>query len=316
MRSLGYVSQIGRHWTHGTFPNKPQRCFSTLVIQAKGVTRLWPEVRHHVGIDPTWCRPPAEFHSLTYDVGRVFVDESDSLPASHHHLRGGRLLQGTVEALATQPICSIRDVVDDRRRPLRPGDAHGSLDNHLRLARTGVSHLVYRRSLLGGAPLAQGTVYLLLSKRTADRLAVALITYIAIASTFVVTTPILVELAEPNRLSGEVMAWQWVRLFSPLVNLYAVVFLIGGAIWSAWRYRRLGDASSRVLGNALIAVGAILPGVGGGFARAGIVEVLYVTELIGLLLIWAGYRVIVGDRVISIHRTQRQIKAPSVTKTT
>ena len=171
-------------------------------------------------------------------------------------------------------------------------------------------------ALLGGAPLAQGTVYLLLSKRTADRLAVALITYIAIASTFVVTTPILVELAEPNRLSGEVMAWQWVRLFSPLVNLYAVVFLIGGAIWSAWRYRRLGDASSRVLGNALIAVGAILPGVGGGFARAGIVEVLYVTELIGLLLIWAGYRVIVGDRVISIHRTQRQIKAPSVTKTT
>ena len=149
MRSLGYVSQIGRHWTHGTFPNKPQRCFSTLVIQAKGVTRLWPEVRHHVGIDPTWCRPPAEFHSLTYDVGRVFVDESDSLPASHHHLRGGRLLQGTVEALATQPICSIRDVVDDRRRPLRPGDAHGSLDNHLRLARTGISHLIYRRCSSG-----------------------------------------------------------------------------------------------------------------------------------------------------------------------
>ncbi len=165
-------------------------------------------------------------------------------------------------------------------------------------------------ALLGGAPLAQGTVYLLLPRRIADRLAVALVTYVAIASAFVVATPIISELVEPNRLSGEVMAWQWVRLFSPLINLYAVVFLIGGAIWSAWRYWRIGDASSRVLGNVLIAVGAILPGIGGGFARAGTIEVLYVMELIGLLLIWAGYRAISGDRVIPIHRAQKHTAAP------
>jgi hypothetical protein len=51
-------------------------------------------------------------------------------------------------------------------------------------------------------------------------------------------------------------------------------------------------------------VGAILPGVGGSFARAGRVEVLYVTELIGLLLIWAGYRQIVADRAVSVHESQ------------
>ncbi len=161
-------------------------------------------------------------------------------------------------------------------------------------------------ALLGGAPLAQGTVYLLLPRRIADRFAVALITYIAVASVFVISTPMVADSIEPNRLSGEVMAWQWVRLLSPLVNLYAVVFLIGGAIWSAWRYWRRGDASSRVLGNILIAVGAILPGVGGSFARLGKVEVLYVMELIGLLLIWAGYRTIVGDRVVPIHISQKQ----------
>ena len=171
-------------------------------------------------------------------------------------------------------------------------------------------------ALLGAGPLAQGTVYLLLARRIADRLAVALVTYVAVASAFVVATPILYELAEPNRLSGDVMAWQWVRLFSPLVNLYAVVFLIGGAIWSAWKYWRRGDASSRVLGNVLIAVGAILPGIGGSFARAGVIEVLYVTELIGLLLIWAGYRAIVGDRVVSIHRTQRRSTATAKTEST
>lgn len=170
-------------------------------------------------------------------------------------------------------------------------------------------------ALLGAGPLAQGTVYLLLPRRIADRLTVALVTYVAIASAFVVTTPLLYDLAEPNRLSGDVMAWQWVRFFSPLVNLYAVVFLIGGAIWSAWRYWRRGDASSRVLGNALIAVGAILPGVGGSFARAGVIEVLYVTELVGLALIWAGYRVITGDRAASIHREQRGVGAPHTSET-
>ena len=32
------------------------------------------------------------------------------------------------------------------------------------------------------------------------------------------------------------------------------------------------------------------PGIGGTFTRFGHVEVLYVTELIGLLVIWVGYR--------------------------
>jgi integral membrane sensor domain MASE1 len=170
-------------------------------------------------------------------------------------------------------------------------------------------------ALLGAAPLAQGSVYLLLPRRIADRLAVAVITYISIASAFVVATPLLMNLVESHRLSGEVMEWQWVRLFSPLVNLYAVVFLIGGAIWSAIRYRRQGISGARVRGNWLIAVGAILPGIGGSFARAGVVEVLYVTELVGLLLIWAGYRAIAGDSSRSIHNAQAaQISQNPTTK--
>ncbi|MDX1579642.1 MAG: hypothetical protein R3266_14245, partial [Gemmatimonadota bacterium] len=47
---------------------------------------------------------------------------------------------------------------------------------------------------------------------------------------------------------------------------------------------------NRAIGNAYIAVGAILPGIGGSFTRFGHVEVLYVTELVGLILIWIGYR--------------------------
>ncbi|MSO62186.1 MAG: hypothetical protein EXQ50_08875 [Acidobacteria bacterium] len=145
-------------------------------------------------------------------------------------------------------------------------------------------------ALLGGAPLAQGTVYLLLGKRTAHLLTTLLIGYVAVASVFVVLSPIDYSQVEAHRLTGRVLEWQWVRAFSPVVNLYAVVFLIGGAILSALRYSADPSTRHRVYANVLIATGAILPGIGGTATRMGYVEVLYVTELVGLILTWMGYR--------------------------
>ena len=160
-------------------------------------------------------------------------------------------------------------------------------------------------ALLGGAPLAQGTVYLLLKKRTADVLSAVLVLTIVVASAFILASPVDAALAEPHRLSGEVFGWQWVRAFSPFINIYAFIFLAGGAVWSAWKYRAEAAARSRTIGNVLIAVGALLPGIGGSFTRFGHVEVLYVTELVGLSLIFAGYLVMVRDRSGSIHAAQR-----------
>jgi len=145
-------------------------------------------------------------------------------------------------------------------------------------------------ALLGGAPLAQGTVYLLLSRRTADRLTALLVSVIAIAAVCVLASPLHYELVEAHRLSGRVLVWSWTRAFSPFINTYAFVFLVGGAVLSAWRYARRAETAHRATGNALIAVGALLPGIGGTFTRFGHTEVLYVTEFLGLCLLWAGYR--------------------------
>lgn len=150
-------------------------------------------------------------------------------------------------------------------------------------------------ALCGGAPLAQGTVYLLMRRRTAHVLSVALVTAIAIGAMLVLLSPIDHAMVETHRLSGRVLGWQRIRLLSPFINTYAAVFLIGGAIVSALRYRAQPENRHKYLGNILIAVGAILPGIGGTFTRFGHVEVLYVTEFIGLLLIFAGYRKNVGE---------------------
>jgi hypothetical protein len=145
-------------------------------------------------------------------------------------------------------------------------------------------------ALLGGAPLAQGTVYLLLSRRTAHLLTAVLIGFVLIASAAVMLSPIDYSQVETHRLTGRVFEWQWVRRFSPFVNIYAVVFLIGGAILSALRYSADPATRHRAIANVLIAIGAILPGIGGTATRMGYTEVLYVTELAGLLLTWLGYR--------------------------
>ncbi len=153
-------------------------------------------------------------------------------------------------------------------------------------------------AFLGGYPLAQGSIYLLMKRRFANASAWIVCSLIAIASVFVLLTPLDVGLAETHRLSGRVIEWTWIRGISPFFNLYAVAFLVGGAILSAVRFRTSPNLRHRYVGNILIAVGAILPGIGGAMTRAGYVEVLYVTELAGLLLIYAGYRLNVSKRVV------------------
>ena len=148
-------------------------------------------------------------------------------------------------------------------------------------------------ALLGGYPLAQGSVYLLMRRRTAHLLTLITVPFIVAASILVIASPVALSALEPHRPSGSLLGWSWIRLLTPFVNTYAVVFLIGGAIYSAVRYWRRTEpgAGHRAIGNVLIAFGATLPGIGGAFAKAGVVEALYVGEFIGLLFIWAGFEV-------------------------
>ncbi len=79
-------------------------------------------------------------------------------------------------------------------------------------------------ALLGAFPLAQGTVYLLLKKKFADITARFFIFYILAASVAITFAPVDMSLVDPARLTGKVMMWSWVRLFSILPNTYALIF--------------------------------------------------------------------------------------------
>jgi hypothetical protein len=159
-------------------------------------------------------------------------------------------------------------------------------------------------ALLGGFPLAQGSVYLIFQKRTADIMMYVVVAVIVVASVFIILSPINYSLVEPTRLTGKVLEWSKVRLVTPFVNMYAFIFLVGGAAYSAYRYSKDSLYKARFVGNVFIAFGGLLPGIGGSFTKFGYTEVLYVTELLGIILIYMGYYTIRKDRTISIYQVQ------------
>ena len=152
-------------------------------------------------------------------------------------------------------------------------------------------------AFLGGAPLATGTIWLLLKPQTARRLTIALIVVVAVASVLVIMSPVTAPVDKFLPPHGSALDWRWVRLISPFINTYATIFLVGGAIISAVRFRRISRVESpaaslardRVLGNVAIAAGAFLVAIGGTLSRMGYTEMLYVLEIIGLSVIWLGY---------------------------
>jgi hypothetical protein len=146
-------------------------------------------------------------------------------------------------------------------------------------------------ALLGGYPLATGSVYLSHSKRFADRATAITLPIVIIVSILVYLSPVRAEMLEATRPTGAILGWTWIRLTTPFINLYASYFLIGGAIQSAWRYFRGTHDGHRAAGNAFIALGALMPAIGGTATKAGYVEVLYVLEFVGLIMIWIGDRV-------------------------
>jgi len=144
-------------------------------------------------------------------------------------------------------------------------------------------------ALLGGYPLAQGSVYLLLSRRTAHLLTALTVPFIVVFSILVAMSPVNAEALELHRPSGDILGWSWIRDFTPIINTYAVFFLFGGAALSAYRFAQRRETHHRAVGNTLIAFGSLLPAFGGGLAKMGQVEWLYVGEFLGLLFIWRGY---------------------------
>jgi predicted secreted protein len=80
-----------------------------------------------------------------------------------------------------------------------------------------------------------------------------------------------------------------IRSLTPFFNVYGTLALAGGAIYSAYIFWRKRVLYNRMIGNILIGLGALSPALGGTLSKAGFPTALYISELIGIVLIFIGY---------------------------
>jgi hypothetical protein len=144
-------------------------------------------------------------------------------------------------------------------------------------------------AILVAAWLGQGTVYLLASRRWANILMVIL----AVGSLFglirVFGAQLDPSLIAGGELSGDAITSGGVRILTPVFNIYGTVTLVGGAAYSAWIFFRKRTLLHRAIGNVVIAIGAMAPALGGSLTRLGLGGYLYVSELIGAVLMFIGF---------------------------
>ncbi len=156
----------------------------------------------------------------------------------------------------------------------------------------GLNETIYRLWYLFGAIfvaayLGMGTVYLLVRRRVAHTIMAILLVASVYAALRVFTANL--DLSTLYYLSGQAMP-SGVRLMTPFFNTFGTLALVGGAVYSAWFFWRHRQMPHRVTSNVLIAVGAILPALGGTHMRlGGASQVLYLFELAGIIIIFLGF---------------------------
>lgn len=82
-----------------------------------------------------------------------------------------------------------------------------------------------------------------------------------------------------------------VRLTTPFFNIYGLLTLVGGAIYSAFLFWRKRVLPNRVLGNVLIAAGALSIGSASTLTRLGNGQFLFIGELVAAILMFVGFLV-------------------------
>ena len=150
-------------------------------------------------------------------------------------------------------------------------------------------------AMLTAAWLGMGTVHLLIRKgRTAQILTWVLAIVSVLSLVLVLSAPALVGKYDVTHPASEqykdFLTRSGLTIFlTILLNIYGTLTLVGGAIYSAFLFWRKKILANRMFGNILIAAGALSPAVGGSLLKAGLADLLYLSEFVGAILMYIGF---------------------------
>ena len=100
-----------------------------------------------------------------------------------------------------------------------------------------------------------------------------------------------INLGTAIRLTDKITVPMDIGIVTGLLNVYGTVALVGEALYSAWVFWRKRILPYRVVSNVLIALGALLPAIGGSLLKLGTVHgtPFYILELSGVIIIFIGF---------------------------
>jgi hypothetical protein len=150
-------------------------------------------------------------------------------------------------------------------------------------------------AMLTAAWLGMGSVHLLVRKGNTAVIITWILTAVSVlAAILVFAAPVLstsynVALPASGQYKEIFSRSGLTILFTILLNIYGTLTLVGGAIYSAFLFWRKKILANRMFGNILIAAGALSPAIGGSFLKTGLTDFLYLSELIGAILMFIGF---------------------------
>jgi len=152
-------------------------------------------------------------------------------------------------------------------------------------------------AMLTAAWLGQGTVHLLVRKPGVAKTMTWILAAVSLLAAFLVfgaqMTPAAVSYDVTQPISAQykdiLTRGGLTIVLTILLNIYGTLTLVGGAIYSAFIFWRKRVLFNRMVGNVLIAIGAMAPAMAGSFIKLGLPDLLYLSELIGVMLMYVGF---------------------------
>jgi hypothetical protein len=180
----------------------------------------------------------------------------------------------------------------------------------------GWDHTVYRIYIVMAASLVGflglGVAYLILRRAVWGRIFVF---YLVAATTVFLIGTFTNPLAEENLVAGITVGGKGLgpsgtfpRIMSLFINIPGTLFLLGGAVYSIFRFAAKKQYRYRVWANVLITAGTVVIAAAGSRARAGQTAGLYPAEMIGAaLLLWGFLKASTLDKAAKIAGPRKPV---------
>jgi len=152
-------------------------------------------------------------------------------------------------------------------------------------------------AMLTAAWLGQGSIHLLIRRRAVAWTLTGILAAISLLAAGLVLSAPLTSAASSYNVAQAISS-QYKDILTRggttiamtiVLNIYGTLALVGGAIYSAVIFFRKHVLANRMIGNVLIAIGALAPAMAGSFVKLGLVDGLYLSELIGVVLMYIGF---------------------------